>query len=128
MKLGEITMRNGAYCRMRIEEASPVWMESFMKKGGIDWNNKAQSSYEGSLEIECQYDGKEISDVAVIFFFDNYEKIDEQFSTEEINCIKEYLHENFQQVPDNADLGLGDVEWYDMAYAEGSELQIKMGN
>lgn len=129
MKLGEITMRNGAYCRMRVEEPDKEWTASFLEKKNFkDMADAERSGYAGSMEIECQYDGKEISDVAVVFFFNDYEKISDKFSEEEINLIKEYLHENFELVPDNAELDLGDIEWQELAYTENGEGQMKMGN
>ena len=123
MKFGEITMRNGTYYRMRIEEPTQSWTDKYLKAGGFSNMEEAEkSAYAGSLEFECQYDGKEISDPAVVFFFDSYEKIEQQFQLEEIESAKEYLQTRYDQVPDNAELGLGDVEWYELAY-ENPEVQ-----
>lgn len=132
MKLCEITMKYGDVdvdCyRIRVDDVPIEIADNFAKEIGFeDFKELQDSGYDGMFEIECdykKYEGCCDGDVCLLYYMDDY-KLVKNCTVEEIEQmgLNEYLKENGMMVPDNTDLGLGDSEWYDLAYPNKEEME-----
>lgn len=117
MNIKEITMKSGSYFRVSIENPEPSWWSKVADAGGFaDREEMCDAGYDGEIEIEGYRVGDRLDEVAAVYFFDRYEKIGVDLTTAEKREVMDFAMAHWEQVPDNADLGLGDVEWYERAY------------
>ena len=101
--------------RLRILEPSPSILDAlkdYWEKNNIDTNIYGEWD---KVSVEVEGEGIEKTP-ALIYFFDEYETIPYNFTTEEINDIDDYLFTalNSGNYPDNYVLGLGDVEYEEL--------------
>lgn len=134
MKLCEIRMKyediDTDYYRIRVDDVPAEIADSFAKEHGFkDFKELQDSGYDGMFEIECDYEkhkGCCDGDVRLLYYMDDYELV-KVCTVEEIEQVglNEYLKEKGMTVPDNAELGLGDAEWYDLAFPNKEEMEYE---
>lgn len=118
MNIKEFTMKSGSYFRVSVENPEPSWWAKVADAGGFaNREEMCDAGYDGETEIEGYLIGEQLDGAAAVYFFDRYEKIGIDLTTAEKREIADFALTHWEQVPDNAELGLGDVEWYERAYA-----------
>ena len=117
MRIKELTMKNGDYFRLRIEDANEEWWDAVVRAG--EFESKAEmfdTGYSGMIEIEGYFENDTTDEVTVVYFFDKYEQVDIALSKQELESIEAFVKSHWNSLPDNAELLLGDEEWYEKAY------------
>ena len=113
MKL-KLTMKNKTYYRLRILEPTTSILNALKEywvKNNVDTNIYGEWNKVG-VEIEGNTSFRDKSEL--IYYFDDYQTIPYEFTSEELNDINNYLDKNFDKFPDNYVLGLGDVEYEEL--------------
>lgn len=117
MKIDKITMKENEYFRVIVDEPPVEWMDKLIELTDFKSYDKLQEYYCGRFEIEGYFDGNKITDNAVVYYMDDYERILElSRNSKEISDVESFLREHFENLPDNSEYNLGDCEWEELAY------------
>lgn len=110
----KLTMKNETYYRLRILEPTSsilIALKEYWEKNNVNTNiygewDKVSVEIEGNTPLGHK--------PKLIYFFDDYQTIPYDFTSEEMKDIDNYLDKYFDKYPDNYALGLGDGEYEEL--------------
>ena len=117
MTIDKITMKDGTYFRLGVDNVNAEWWQKIANIGEFESKTAMfKAGYKGLPEIEGYFQNNIVTEVKLVYYFDEYDEIPVELAESDVATIQEFVIRHWDEVSDNHELQLGDAEWCEQAY------------